>query len=306
MSVSKVFMVFVFLRFYDFLTTLLKNFRGFAEESAISNKTISLGQQRVWRFKTVIEFSDDGMSYNIFVSTLHLNRLLWNRFSWKASKILNTFDKALFLMRLETSQIFFNNFAATIGTLSFKIQVQFLLKNTPQRLRLVFPWIPPKVKFILKIAFEFQLWSRLISPEAVAPKRSQKKVFLQISQNSPEKACARVSFLIKLISVTVTGACFLPTYWKFESKLSRKNHEVFIKINKLLLLKETLSFCRSSHQSSSIKKVFLEISQIHWKIHLKFLRRPFLRNTSGRKLLFLPTYSKFEKKSLNIYYYDIL
>ena len=106
MSVSKVFMVFVFLRFYDFLTTLLENFPGFAEESAISNKTISLGQQRVWRFKIVIEFSDDGMSYNIFVSTLHLNRLPWNRFSWKASKILNTFDKALFLMRLETSQIF--------------------------------------------------------------------------------------------------------------------------------------------------------------------------------------------------------
>ena len=122
-----------------------------------------------------------------------------------------------------------------------------------------------------------------------APKRSQKKVFLKISQNSPEKACARVSFLIKPISVTVTGVCFLLTYWKFESKLSRKNHEVFIKINKLLRLTETLSFCRSSHQSSSIKKVFLENSQIHRKIHLKFLR-PFLRNNSGRKLLFLPTY----------------
>ena len=34
--------------------------------------------------------------------------------------------------------------------------------------------------------------------EAVAQTRSVKKVFLKMSQNSPEDACARVSILIKL------------------------------------------------------------------------------------------------------------
>ena len=40
-------------------------------------------------------------------------------------------------------------------------------------------------------------------PEAVARKCSVKKVFLEISQNSQENSCARVSFLIKLH----TSAC---------------------------------------------------------------------------------------------------
>ena len=35
-------------------------------------------------------------------------------------------------------------------------------------------------------------------PQAVAQRWSVKKVFLEISQNSQESACARVSFLIKL------------------------------------------------------------------------------------------------------------
>ena len=34
--------------------------------------------------------------------------------------------------------------------------------------------------------------------EAVAQRCSVKKLFLEISQNSPENACARTSFLIKL------------------------------------------------------------------------------------------------------------
>ena len=35
-------------------------------------------------------------------------------------------------------------------------------------------------------------------PQAVAQRWSVKNVFLEISQNSQESACARVSFLIKL------------------------------------------------------------------------------------------------------------
>ena len=37
-------------------------------------------------------------------------------------------------------------------------------------------------------------------PAAVAQRRSVKKMFLKISQNSQEDACARISFLIKLSS----------------------------------------------------------------------------------------------------------
>ena len=38
----------------------------------------------------------------------------------------------------------------------------------------------------------------VVNPEAVARKCSVKKVFLEITQNSQEYTCARVSFLIKL------------------------------------------------------------------------------------------------------------
>ena len=38
----------------------------------------------------------------------------------------------------------------------------------------------------------------MIYPEAVAQRCSVKKVFLEISQNSQENTCARVSFFIKL------------------------------------------------------------------------------------------------------------
>ena len=37
-----------------------------------------------------------------------------------------------------------------------------------------------------------------IKPEAVVQRCSVKKMFLEISQNSEENTCARVSFLIKL------------------------------------------------------------------------------------------------------------
>ena len=39
--------------------------------------------------------------------------------------------------------------------------------------------------------------------QAVTERRSIKKVFLEISQNSKEKTCARVSFLIRLQAETI-------------------------------------------------------------------------------------------------------
>ena len=42
------------------------------------------------------------------------------------------------------------------------------------------------------------IFSKWVTKEAVAKRYSVKKVFLEISQNSQENTCARVSFLIKL------------------------------------------------------------------------------------------------------------
>ena len=58
------------------------------------------------------------------------------------------------------------------------------------------PYITPKLPIKISI-------SKNISPkpehiEAVVQRCSVKKVFLEISQNSQENTCARVSFLIKL------------------------------------------------------------------------------------------------------------
>ena len=46
-----------------------------------------------------------------------------------------------------------------------------------------------------------EIWSNvinLVATEAIAQRCSVKKMFLEISQNSQENTCARVSFLIKL------------------------------------------------------------------------------------------------------------
>ena len=45
----------------------------------------------------------------------------------------------------------------------------------------------------------------VLNTEAVAQMCSVKKVFLEISQNSKENTCARVSFLIKLQTDSGTG-----------------------------------------------------------------------------------------------------
>ena len=58
------------------------------------------------------------------------------------------------------------------------------------------------------------------SAEAVIQRCSVKKVFLEISQNSQEDTCARVSFLIKLRSATLSKKrlwhrCFYLNFAKF-------------------------------------------------------------------------------------------
>ena len=56
--------------------------------------------------------------------------------------------------------------------------------------------------------------NKFISQEAVVQRCSVKKVFLEISQNSQENTCARVSFLIKLQAQehiflqNTSGGCF--------------------------------------------------------------------------------------------------
>ena len=48
--------------------------------------------------------------------------------------------------------------------------------------------------------FQMSYFTEHLKTEAVAQRCSVKKMFLEISQNSQENTCARVSFLIKLQS----------------------------------------------------------------------------------------------------------
>ena len=73
------------------------------------------------------------------------------------------------------------------------------------RLLVRFCFSPRSIKFLLKKAYEIlkdqgNVRYRIVSSctEAVVWRCSMKKVFLEISQNSPEKSCARASFLIML------------------------------------------------------------------------------------------------------------
>ena len=60
-------------------------------------------------------------------------------------------------------------------------------------------YLPHMAKFILMaVGGEWRSVILVLSSEAVARRCSVKKVFLEISQNSEENTCARVSFLIKL------------------------------------------------------------------------------------------------------------
>ena len=83
------------LFFYDFLKILLESFCWFAAEKK-TKLMLSQTKNYCWvnvseDFKIVLEVSGNGMSYILFVNTLHLNRLPRNRFSQKVRKTLNTF-----------------------------------------------------------------------------------------------------------------------------------------------------------------------------------------------------------------------
>ena len=62
--------------------------------------------------------------------------------------------------------------------------------------------------------------------EAVARGVLLKKVFLEISQNSQENTCARVSFLIKLqVFFNKATGLQLPVgnYWQYQHKLQKRS-----------------------------------------------------------------------------------
>ena len=54
-----------------------------------------------------------------------------------------------------------------------------------------------------------------VEAEAVVQRCSVKKVFLEISQNSQENTCARVSFLITLLKKRLWHRCFPVNFAKF-------------------------------------------------------------------------------------------
>ena len=65
----------------------------------------------------------------------------------------------------------------------------------------------PEVAFWRHASSEF--WVQVDIAEAVSQRCSVKKAFLEISQNSKERNCARVSFLIKLQEVCFWKSCRL-------------------------------------------------------------------------------------------------
>ena len=129
----------------------------------------------------------------------------------------------------------------------------------------------------------FTIWKQ---PPEVSCK---KEVFLEISQNSQENTCARVSFLIKLQAKhlfyrTHPDDCF----WKLCLKIL-----IITKIRK----KETeTTKSRSSPRRRSVGKgAFRNFEKLKKRLrHMcfpvnfaKFLRTTFLKSTSGRLLLYI-------------------
>ena len=62
---------------------------------------------------------------------------------------------------------------------------------------------------------ENSIYVGFLVPEAVAQIRFVKKVFIEISQNSQENTCARVSFLIKFLKNRPWHSCFTVSFVKF-------------------------------------------------------------------------------------------
>ena len=62
---------------------------------------------------------------------------------------------------------------------------------------LIFLWFEFRLSKYIKLFCEMKRWDKL-RKEVIAWRCSEKRVFLKISQNSPENTCVGVSFLIKL------------------------------------------------------------------------------------------------------------
>ena len=104
--------------------------------------------------------------------------------------------------------------------------------------------------------------------EAVTQRCSVKKVFLEISQNPQENACARVSFLIKLQAQPAT--LLKKRLWH---RCFPVNFEKFLRTP---LLTEHLWWLLLKHLHRSL--LFSKVAGF-W--YAKFLRTPILQNISG-------------------------
>ena len=90
---------------------------------------------------------------------------------------------------------------------------------------------------------------KLSTEEAVAQTCFVKKVFLEISQNSQENTCARVSFLIKLQAAPFTGSgwrIFLEEFNVVFGILSKMFACISIRVLIISLFVES-SFCKMSN-----------------------------------------------------------
>ena len=67
-------------------------------------------------------------------------------------------------------------------------------------------WVKARFSHSEELRSNVKIWYQIsrenLNPEAVAQRCSVKKVFLEITQNSQENTCARVSFVIKLQAET--------------------------------------------------------------------------------------------------------
>ena len=147
-------------------------------------------------------------------------------------------------------------------------------------------------------------WAVFVGAGAVVRRCSVKKLFLEISQNSQEKACARVSLLIKLQGWGLRPAALLkkrPWYKCFPvnfSKFLRKSF--FIEHLWWLLLSVTASailmiiavhnseFCFAIFLYFTIQVLYKKLIATVWKLVFTFLQSELfftLNNLKWRRVL---------------------
>ena len=97
----------------------------------------------------------------------------------------------------------------------------------------------------------------MLSPEAVTPRRSVKKMFLKIQQNSLENTSVRINFLIKLQALGVS-----PVYNKIKIRYTRNLKKVknYINVTKTYIQTDK-NFCKLI-QPFPTNKGFFQKSEI--------------------------------------------